>query len=440
MSLFGSSPEEPSPIKSSTIEPRNTLFDDDESAVPTSKSTLFADDDTPGWGLPTPKKAARGELIRSLLDGADIPDSYIDIFDSLLKSDKLSSGGKVSPAGITSTLSAGKLGADSQSRIMTLVASGGQLSDLNRNEFNVLLALIGLAQENEDISLDGVDERRRSQCLHQCNLSLELLLIRLVDLPVPKLLTAATFPNASELAAKPPQQSASPSATDSMKPRTPRKPSMDFPEVDPWASPALHKGHNHEQAPSNMNAVPSATSNGTHGPTRTTSNFTTTSQTSPNGASHQVSQDAPSTPAVGGWEYDGAGPSTAAFGSTTDNSIEDDGFGGPAGGGDHQNQNIPTRSFGGGRVSGSGVEETILVTLLPEKEGMFMFQHHNYQVASPRRGSKVVRRYSDFVWLLDCLHKRYPFRQLPLLPPKRVGGKSISSHRNFGVHIYPSWM
>lgn len=63
------------------------------------------------------------------------------------------------------------------------------------------------------------------------------------------------------------------------------------------------------------------------------------------------------------------------------------------------------------------------MTLLPEKEGMFMFQHHNYEVGSARRGSKVIRRYSDFVWLLDCLHKRYPFRILPLLPPKRVAGK-----------------
>ena len=35
----------------------------------------------------------------------------------------------------------------------------------------------------------------------------------------------------------------------------------------------------------------------------------------------------------------------------------------------------------------------------------------------------MVRRYSDFVWLLDCLHKRYPFRILPLLPPKRVAGE-----------------
>jgi sorting nexin-8 len=69
------------------------------------------------------------------------------------------------------------------------------------------------------------------------------------------------------------------------------------------------------------------------------------------------------------------------------------------------------------------VEETITVTTIAEKEGMFMFQHRNYEVTSARRNSKVIRRYSDFVWLLDCLHKRYPFRQLPLLPPKRVASK-----------------
>lgn len=32
----------------------------------------------------------------------------------------------------------------------------------------------------------------------------------------------------------------------------------------------------------------------------------------------------------------------------------------------------------------------------------------------------VPRRYSDFVWLLEVLHRRYPFRLLPNLPPKRV--------------------
>jgi hypothetical protein len=62
-----------------------------------------------------------------------------------------------------------------------------------------------------------------------------------------------------------------------------------------------------------------------------------------------------------------------------------------------------------------------------------MFQHHNYEVSSLRRGSKVIRRYSDFVWLLDCLQKRYPFRVLPLLPPKRVAvnGNHLSNDNLF---------
>jgi sorting nexin-8 len=110
--------------------------------------------------MPTPKKGARGELIKNLLDSSAAPDSYIDIFDSILKTD--GNGGKITPAGIAKVLSAGNLGADDQSRITTLITSGGQLTDLGRNEFNVLLALIGLAQEHEDITLDGVDERRRS--------------------------------------------------------------------------------------------------------------------------------------------------------------------------------------------------------------------------------------------------------------------------------------
>lgn len=37
-----------------------------------------------------------------------------------------------------------------------------------------------------------------------------------------------------------------------------------------------------------------------------------------------------------------------------------------------------------------------------------------------QQGATVQRRYSDFVWLLECLIRRYPFRMLPALPPKRV--------------------
>lgn len=98
-----------------------------------------------------------------------------------------------------------------------------------------------------------------------------------------------------------------------------------------------------------------------------------------------------------------------------------EGFGPP---GDDQGDLAPRRRpLGITRTTNPQVEESVTITLLPEKEGVFMFQHRNYEVKSARRGSTVVRRYSDFVWLLDCLQKRFSFRQLPLLPPKRVSGK-----------------
>jgi sorting nexin-8 len=114
--------------------------------------------------MPTPKKAHRGELIKKLLPASDVGDSYIDAFDNVLKGGD-NFGGKISTTGVKKVLSAGRIGADEQSRIINIIAPGGQLSDLDRNEFNVLLALIGLAQEHEDITLDGVDERRRSPFL-----------------------------------------------------------------------------------------------------------------------------------------------------------------------------------------------------------------------------------------------------------------------------------
>jgi sorting nexin-8 len=164
MSLFGDEDSVPSAPASKS---RLSLFDDEPSPALGSKSSLFADDDSaPGsspWGLPTPKKAARGDVIKNLLPASDVPDSYIDIFDDLIKAGD-GTGGKITAVGGTRILSAAKLGADEQSRIVSIISSGGQLSDLSRNEFNVFLALIGLAQEHEDITLDSVDERRRSQC------------------------------------------------------------------------------------------------------------------------------------------------------------------------------------------------------------------------------------------------------------------------------------
>ncbi|OXB36473.1 sorting nexin MVP1 [Cryptococcus neoformans] len=67
-------------------------------------------------------------------------------------------------------------------------------------------------------------------------------------------------------------------------------------------------------------------------------------------------------------------------------------------------------------------QERIVVTLIPEKEGWFL---QKYRIESDKRGEgPVARRYSDFVWLMDVLEKRYPFRILPPLPPKRINPSS----------------
>lgn len=218
------------------------------------------------------------------------------------------------------------------------------------------------------------------------------------------------------------------------------------PDDDPWNTPDLHEGHTH----SHQNGAESHTAavNGhNHGfnqdappsfEPRPTNHYSAPPEPiRPSNRPRQVSSSSLS--GQGGW---GAG----FYGSS------------PAGGGFNdmpQNQkpppipNIfgadgagqigaivpppvaPPRSLGG-RI-GNSMEENVVVTLMPGKEGIFMFQHHNYEVTSQRRGSKVVRRYSDFVWLLDCLHKRYPFRMLPLLPPKRVAvnGNHLSNDGAF---------
>jgi hypothetical protein len=67
---------------------------------------------------------------------------------------------------VAKVFAAARLPADQQARIMAIVvpAAGPDIA-LGRSEFNVLLALIGLAQEGEVVSLDGVDERRKSELL-----------------------------------------------------------------------------------------------------------------------------------------------------------------------------------------------------------------------------------------------------------------------------------
>ena len=202
----------------------------------------------------------------------------------------------------------------------------------------------------------------------------------------------------------------------SPKHRSERGDSLGF-DSDPWASPAVHKSHKHTENTSESHKINGSTPKGpvddrNHGHIST---FTTNGSSSPPSSSRA----APDPPASGADSGDGWAPydANSSFPNDDNPGMSGEGFGDDPGRG---SQNRPS---GNRAATSSGVEEVITITVLPEKEGVFMFQHRNYQVTSPRRGSQVVRRYSDFVWLLDCLQKRYPFRLLPLLPPKRVAGK-----------------
>lgn len=199
--------------------------------------------------------------------------------------------------------------------------------------------------------------------------------------------------------------------------RSTQRQSFGFPDSDPWGTPELHRGHSHTSA---NGTRPSSKPAPAVAPERTTSAFTTTSQSASDVPTSPPTRQSSS--GAGLW----SGYNNPTGGSFRESGLGD-GFGEtPGGDGDGGNNTDPTglgASFVAPRLAPSGPEEVITVTSLPEKEGMFMFQHRNYQVTSARRNSKVIRRYSDFAWLLDCLHRRYPFRQLPLLPPKRVASK-----------------
>ena len=242
---------------------------------------------------------------------------------------------------------------------------------------------------------------------------LQSKLTECVDLPVPKLegnyAKDKRQDNASE------DTSSSPATTKSNvrtpKPKTSQRGSYSsFPESDPWGSPDLHKGHNHVQEASNY---PAANQNGAQGLNTGSRGSSSGGQRAQVSDSTQPAQDSPRNT----W----ATPHDALAPAFRDSGIADADYGDDAsantGGRARVGQNL------GADRSLSQNNEVITIEMLPEKEGMFMFQHRNYQVSSAKRNSTVIRRYSDFVWLLDCLHKRYPFRQLPLLPPKRVASK-----------------
>lgn len=408
MSLFGDDDVPSRPKQSSG------LFDDEQKAAGKSGSGLFDDgfdsSDSP-WAFPTPKKGGRGSLLKSLLPAADVPDSYIDAFDALLDAGD-GAGSGVSIGGAKKLLASSGLPSDTQARMLDMVAQPDQdVAGLGRNEFNVLFALIGLAQEGDDVTLDSVDERKRNLPTPAVTLPASSKPDPPAPAPAPQEQQQPPPPTPPITQPFPAQQTPSPARS-----RAPlRKQSFGEPDADPWGSPDLHRGHNHSSY-----ASPAQTNGATPHPTaRTTSQFTTHST-----ADHTPPQSAApppsSLPSDGGWGgYNGGSGQPFSAPDLSAGGFQDAPDGGSGG------ASIPAGLSGSlGRLpGGSGNEEVITITAIAEKEGLFMFQHRNYEVGSNRRANKVVRRYSDFVWLLDCLHKRFPFRQLPLLPPKRVGSE-----------------
>lgn len=164
MSLFGSSPPE-EPNESTPLGKPQRLFEDDRTTG-TANSSIFDDGDGSGpspWDMPTPRKSAKGDMVKTLLPATSVPESYIDAFDTILDSGYRTGAGSITLAGAKRIFEGSGVNADEQARITNIVTGGQEPSSgLGRNEFNVLVALTGLAQEHEEATLDGVDERRRS--------------------------------------------------------------------------------------------------------------------------------------------------------------------------------------------------------------------------------------------------------------------------------------
>ncbi|KAL3444992.1 hypothetical protein BJX65DRAFT_297288 [Aspergillus insuetus] len=417
MSLFGTSPDDSS-VADSARRSKSSLFADEPSfgggGAGFGSSSLFADDDglSSPWSNNTGKRTSKQQLVKTLLPDSDVPEGYIDAYDLVLSAGERAGTG-IGLTSVRELLSGSDITATDQAKILNLVLSGdtGRSNGLGRGEFSVLLALIGLAQEGEDLTFDTVDDRRKK-------------------LPVPKssyldALRAKQEPAMStpshDRPTTPPPPPAPVQEPSSVHSRRSGRGSIGGLEADPWGSPQLHRGHAHAQ-----NEHDQGTLNG-FGTVRSATNAWGSSKASDGGNS--VGQPATVGGTNGRPETHNSNSSGFGWGDNFAHNADGAGLGGPVRAGlgdfgrsssDQSDANPGRRSLGLDRVTSPHVKEVVTVSLLQEKEGMFMFQHRNYEVKSARRGSTVVRRYSDFVWLLDCLHKRYPFRQLPLLPPKRI--------------------
>ncbi|PWW79404.1 hypothetical protein C7212DRAFT_275497 [Tuber magnatum] len=429
MSLFGDSP----PGRS-----RSSLFADEE--FESAPGSLFDDSGAGAWnsaGLPTARRGAPADISKTLLtkENANIPERYDFLYESFLDQYRSPNGAGVTLAGVKQALKeADADGCGIEDKILSILVKGGKQS-IGREEFYLLLALVGLEQQGEEVTIDGVDDLRRTK-------SRRPHLSKAIETP-----TTSIASSINQSAAPPPHHSQSaqdlPTSSTPVKivhrqqstpistaPTRPRNAAGIFgAESDPWGGPEMHENHNHANQQDNRVAIMDNSGGNHHEPDDIHSALRQNDTSRTSASSWGVYDGPRGQDSFGGSTYN----QSAVFGEPNSGMEQRHGsFGGL--GGNNLNGSVPTitGTDGGGlgrmRIP-RGPEEVVTVTVLPEKEGMFMFQHRNYQIASARRQSRVVRRYSDFVWLLNCLHKRFPFRQLPLLPPKRLAADAAFLER-----------
>jgi sorting nexin-8 len=158
MSLFGDDAE---PVSTPTRRQKtsSSLFNESPSRGASLFSESNTEDGESPWSFPTPKRAARSTLIKSLLKPGDVPEVYVDVFDKLLAE---SDGHGVEIGAVRRLVRLAKLDEETGAKIEKTVVTNERVG-LERGEVWVLLALMGLAQEGEEITLDSVDERKRSK-------------------------------------------------------------------------------------------------------------------------------------------------------------------------------------------------------------------------------------------------------------------------------------
>ncbi|GAB5588904.1 Sorting nexin mvp1 [Umbelopsis nana] len=325
----------------------------------------------------------------SALSGVKLPPIYETAFAHAGPSD-----GKVSLQALNRVLSLGGSSPYMIEKITNLVVPG-DASYVTKSEFNAALALLALSQKNVDVSVHSLSRHRNDLPLP--------VLIGVEDLEIKQQpFTSRTSPTSPHAADDDPWKTLVSVETHSngvySKPHTPE---VTKPAAEPKVTNVrLEIKETVTKAITVVSKQPEPA---------TPAVQTSPVKERPPSPPHETPVESPRS--VSSPSYQQHSPSPAGTPSTHHSAIA-------------QRTVTPERP----RVRGSTDNyqwfldmDLVKVNVAPEREG-FLFKHTNYVVESQQRSSVVLRRYSDFWWLLETLMKRYPFRILPNLPPKKLGG------------------